>query len=228
VTLIEANFLASPCALTAGLCLRLFFLLKFPATSGDTVLYEQIATNWLKHHLYAMTVGGKITPVDLRMPGYPAFLAIIYALTGRTGAGRAHLGDAGADRRGSSFLSGDRQASGAFGVHLEDPVPNKRAYSMALWLAAWCPSRRTIRSATDRSLRCFVDGAGMLRSSDCSKESAETGFSLRSTHLALRKSVEYTALGAGLIVGLGRYFALKHRSCLLLPPLFLVDYFCRA
>jgi len=63
----EANFLASPCALTAGLCLRLFFLLKFPATSGDTVLYEQIATNWLKHHLYAMTVGGKITPVDLRM-----------------------------------------------------------------------------------------------------------------------------------------------------------------
>jgi len=46
-------------ALTAGLCLRLFFLLKFPATSGDTVLYEQIATNWLKHHLYAMTVGGQ-------------------------------------------------------------------------------------------------------------------------------------------------------------------------
>jgi len=33
-------------------------------------------------------------------------------------------------------------------------------------------------SATDRSLRCFVDGAGMLRSSDCSKESAETGFFL--------------------------------------------------
>src|SRR5271169_4421862 len=73
-------------ALTAGLCLRLYFVLKFPANSGDTVLYEQIATNWLKHHVYAMTVGGQITPMDLRMPGYPAFLAIIYALTGRTGA----------------------------------------------------------------------------------------------------------------------------------------------
>src|SRR5260370_31219985 len=73
-------------ALTAGLCLRLFFALKFPANSGDTVLYEQIATNWLKHHIYGMNVGGVITPVDLRMPGYPALLSIIYALTGRTGA----------------------------------------------------------------------------------------------------------------------------------------------
>src|SRR5271154_3270099 len=74
-------------ALTVGLCLRLYFVLKFPANSGDTVLYEQIATNWLKHHVYAMDVGGAITLVDLRMPGYPAFLAIIYALTGRTEAG---------------------------------------------------------------------------------------------------------------------------------------------
>lgn len=71
-------------AMAAGLCLRLFFVLKFPADSGDTVLYEQIATNWLKHHAYAMDVHGAITAVDLRMPGYPAFLALIYALTGRT------------------------------------------------------------------------------------------------------------------------------------------------
>ena len=72
-------------ALVAGLCLRLFFVLKFPANSGDTVLYEQMATNWLQHHVYAMDVGGQITPVDLRMPGYPIFLAIVYAITGRIG-----------------------------------------------------------------------------------------------------------------------------------------------
>src|SRR6516225_8112582 len=70
-------------ALAAGLCVRLFFVLKFPAESGDTVLYEEIAANWLKHHVYAMHVDGAVTPVDLRMPGYPAFLALIYALTGR-------------------------------------------------------------------------------------------------------------------------------------------------
>ena len=77
-------------ALAAGLCLRLFFVFKFPANSGDTVLYEQMAANWLQHHVYAMEVFGRITPVDLRMPGYPAFLAVVYAVTGKTGVG-AHL-----------------------------------------------------------------------------------------------------------------------------------------
>src|SRR5437879_11325467 len=85
VALMKRVFSNPLAALTAGLCLRLFFVLKFPANSGDTVLYEQIATNWLKHHAYALDVHGVITPVDLRMPGYSAFLALIYALTGRTG-----------------------------------------------------------------------------------------------------------------------------------------------
>src|SRR5207244_13274415 len=50
--------------LAVGLGLRLLFVLLVPATSGDTVLYEQIATNWLKHHAYAMYVHGALTPVD--------------------------------------------------------------------------------------------------------------------------------------------------------------------
>lgn len=73
-------------ALIAGACLRFFFVLKYPAGSGDTVLYEQIATNWLQHHAYAMDLGGAIIPVDIRMPGYPAFLAFIYWVSGRTEA----------------------------------------------------------------------------------------------------------------------------------------------
>jgi hypothetical protein len=76
--------------LLLGLVLRLLFILKFPANSGDTVLYEQMATNWLQHHVYAMNVNGAVTPVDLRMPGYPAFLALLYVITGKTGAA-AHL-----------------------------------------------------------------------------------------------------------------------------------------
>ena len=78
-------FWHSVAALAAGLCLRLFFVLKFPANSGDTVLYEQMATNWLQHHVYAMEVGGQITPVDCGCPVIPAFLAIVYAITGRVG-----------------------------------------------------------------------------------------------------------------------------------------------
>src|SRR3974377_54860 len=84
------RFFSNPLvALAAGACLRLFFVLKFPTSSGDTVLYDQFATNWLKLGKLAMDINGQPTPVDLRMPGYPAFLAIVYAVTGRTGeAGR--------------------------------------------------------------------------------------------------------------------------------------------
>src|ERR1700676_4503130 len=78
-------FSSSVVALVAGLCLRFFFVLKYPANSGDTVLYEQIAANWLQHHVYAMNVHDQVTPVDMRMPGYPAFLALIYLLTARIG-----------------------------------------------------------------------------------------------------------------------------------------------
>src|SRR5215470_15866576 len=72
-------------ALAAGLCLRLLFVLKFPGESGDTALYEEIAKNWLKEHAYATGAYGALTPVDVRMPGYPAFLALVYAITGRDG-----------------------------------------------------------------------------------------------------------------------------------------------
>jgi hypothetical protein len=85
VSFMRRNFSSAIAALAAGACLRFFFVLKYPAGSGDSVLYEQIATNWLKYHVYAMNVGGAITPVDIRVPGYPAFLAVIYWLSGKTG-----------------------------------------------------------------------------------------------------------------------------------------------
>src|SRR5712664_3194436 len=126
-------------ALAAGRCLRLYFVLRFPANSGDTVLYEEIATNWLKHHVYAMTVGGQITPVDLRMPGYPAFLAIIYALTGRTGADARFwvmLAQIGVDLLSCLIIA---RLAALLACSSEDSAPNKRVYSVALWLAALCP-----------------------------------------------------------------------------------------
>src|ERR1700756_4072396 len=78
-------FYSSVAASIAGVCLRLFFVLKYPASAGDTVLYEQIAANWLQHHMYAMDVHDQVTAVDMRMPGYPAFLALVYAISGRIG-----------------------------------------------------------------------------------------------------------------------------------------------
>jgi len=45
--------------LVTGAALRLFFVLKFPAGAGDTVIYDQLATNWLKHAKYAMDIAGQ-------------------------------------------------------------------------------------------------------------------------------------------------------------------------
>jgi hypothetical protein len=134
------RFFSSPIvALLAGLCLRLFFVLKFPATSGDTVLYEQMATNWLKHGVYAMNVGGAIQPVDLRMPGYPAYLILIYWLTGKTGPD-AHfavmLGQVAVDLATCGVVS----LLAIFLVIAANQAARVgRAGIIALWLAALCP-----------------------------------------------------------------------------------------
>src|SRR5260370_17371655 len=139
LALMKRVFLNPLVALTAGLCLRLYFALKFPANSGDTVLYEQIATNWLKRHVYAMDVGGAITPVDLRMPGYPAFLAVVYALTGRTGADArlwVMLAQIGVDLLACVVIS---RLAALLACTSEASSPGKRAYSIALWFATLCP-----------------------------------------------------------------------------------------
>jgi len=126
-------------ALCAGACLRLFFVLEFPANSGDTVLYEQMATNWLKHGVYAMEVNGAIQPVDLRMPGYPAYLALVYWLTGKT-AVAAHLwvmlGQVAADLTGCVFVGW----LAALLLMLGDKHARKQPVMIsAIWLAALCP-----------------------------------------------------------------------------------------
>ena len=38
--------------------------------------------NWLQHGVYGITNSGVITPTLARLPGYPAFLAVIFALFG--------------------------------------------------------------------------------------------------------------------------------------------------
>jgi 4-amino-4-deoxy-L-arabinose transferase-like glycosyltransferase len=66
----------------AGLGLRLFFVLFFPAVVDDSRLYADIAKNWLQHGIYGVTDSGQIVPTLSRLPGYPAFLAAIFAIFG--------------------------------------------------------------------------------------------------------------------------------------------------
>ena len=65
----------------AALALRLLFVFRFPAVVEDSRLYADIATNWL-HGVYGITNFGQVEPTLSRLPGYPAFLAAIFAVFG--------------------------------------------------------------------------------------------------------------------------------------------------
>ena len=66
----------------AGLLLRLLFFFYFPAITDDSRNYADFAQNWLQHAVYGLTEDGKAVPTDSRLPGYPGFLVIIFALFG--------------------------------------------------------------------------------------------------------------------------------------------------
>jgi hypothetical protein len=66
----------------AGLGLRVLLVVYFPGVVDDSRLYANIAENWLRHGVYGITNSGAIMPTLSRLPGYPAFLAVIFALFG--------------------------------------------------------------------------------------------------------------------------------------------------
>jgi Dolichyl-phosphate-mannose-protein mannosyltransferase len=66
----------------AALLLRLFFVFRFPGVVTDSFVYGDIAKNWLQHGIYGLSGPDEISPTYIRLPGYPAFLAFIFAMFG--------------------------------------------------------------------------------------------------------------------------------------------------
>lgn len=66
----------------AALLLRLLFILRFPGVVTDSFVYGDIAKNWLQHGIYGLSGPDEISPTYIRLPGYPAFLAFIFAIFG--------------------------------------------------------------------------------------------------------------------------------------------------
>jgi 4-amino-4-deoxy-L-arabinose transferase-like glycosyltransferase len=65
----------------AAFVLRLLFIFRFPAVTTDSFIYGDIAKNWLQHGIYGLS-GDGISPTYIRLPGYPAFLAVIFTIFG--------------------------------------------------------------------------------------------------------------------------------------------------
>jgi hypothetical protein len=70
-------------ATLAALALRLFFVFAFPHVHGDSFVYGDIAKHWMDQGIYGLTAGNGMHPTLIRLPGYPAFLALIFSVFGR-------------------------------------------------------------------------------------------------------------------------------------------------
>lgn len=194
-------------ALAAGFCLRLFFVLKYPANSGDTVLYEQMATNWLQHHVYAMNVNGAILPVDLRMPGYPAFLAVIYAITGRTGPDARFyvmLAQAAVDLCACLVTAG----LGALLALLRPNQGNwRRVFFVTLWLAALCPfTANYVAVPLTEVFAGFFTAAGLVALIGLIWDACGGKVAFLKIEWTARHYESIFALASGFLIGMGTLF----------------------
>lgn len=115
-------------ATLAAIVLRLLFVFRFPAITSDSRVYGDIARNWLQHGIYGLGGGAGITPTSIRLPGYPAFLVVVFAIFGVDHYRAALILQILVDL-GSCFLIAD----------LGRRVVSERAAKIAFLLAAICP-----------------------------------------------------------------------------------------
>ena len=66
----------------AGWGLRAFFLKRYALIEGDSLIYGEIAKNWLQAGIFGLSECGEIVPTLIRLPGYPMFLAVMFRLFG--------------------------------------------------------------------------------------------------------------------------------------------------
>jgi len=118
-------------AIIVALGLRLLFVLRFPGSAGDSDMYIQLARVWADYHVYGFLLNGHLVPTDLRTPGYPAFLAGVALLFGRSM--RAVMLSQVALDIVTCFLTA------ALAAALAPADSRRRIWIIALWLAATCP-----------------------------------------------------------------------------------------
>lgn len=116
-------------ALLAGLCLRLWFIAHSARIAGDTLIYGEIARNWMQHGVYGFVqVAGVPQPTLIRLPGYPLFLITCFRVFGIE------------QYTAILYLQGLIDLLSCLLVSaLAGRLFGSRARVTALWLAALCP-----------------------------------------------------------------------------------------
>jgi 4-amino-4-deoxy-L-arabinose transferase-like glycosyltransferase len=119
-------------AVVAALALRIVFVFTTSPNEGDSVMYEQLAANLRTTGIYGVVLDQKLpTPVDVRMPGYPIFLAGVTRVFGG-GLLPQILVQVVLDV-GTCLLAA------ALAAWIAPPEWRRRAALVAMWLAVACP-----------------------------------------------------------------------------------------
>jgi 4-amino-4-deoxy-L-arabinose transferase-like glycosyltransferase len=178
-------------ALAVGLCFRLWLAAAFPYEAGDTPLYEALARNLDAHGAYALEIEGRPVPVNVRMPGYPAFLAACHALFG-PGFRPVRVAQAVIDTL-TCLLAG------ALATLLASPGKKRRAFLAGLWLAALCPFTANYVAAV------LAESPGAFWNTG-SFALLLLGVRRLQAHEAGDRGAWLALLGSGLSAGVGCYF----------------------
>lgn len=115
-------------ALAAGAALRLWFIHAYPEVEGDTLMYGDIAKNWMLHGIYGLSSSTGIHPTLIRLPGYPLFLMLCFRLFGMEHYNAVMYAQTAIDLCTCLLIA-------AFARQ----IWSARAGWWALWLAALCP-----------------------------------------------------------------------------------------
>ncbi|HTA23476.1 MAG TPA: glycosyltransferase family 39 protein [Terriglobales bacterium] len=126
--LVRQHFRFFLAATLAAIVLRVFFVLRFPAVVSDSLVYGDIAKNWLQQGIFGISGIGDVTPTYIRLPGYPAFLALIFTIFGMEHYRAALMVQIFVDI-GTCFLIAD----------ITRRVVSTRAAKAAFLLVALCP-----------------------------------------------------------------------------------------
>jgi 4-amino-4-deoxy-L-arabinose transferase-like glycosyltransferase len=115
-------------AIVAGVALRIFFIANFKLIDGDSLIYGDLAKNWLVHGVFGISDNAGPNPTYIRLPGYPAFMVAIWRFAGLEHYTAVFIAQVVADI-GACFVVAD----------VARRTVSERATLVAFWLTALCP-----------------------------------------------------------------------------------------
>ena len=65
-----------------GIAVRLLFVFRWMVITPDSLVYGDLAMNWIRYHVYGLSGPDGAMAVDIRLPGYPAYLAVCFLIAG--------------------------------------------------------------------------------------------------------------------------------------------------